>query len=357
MALARVSRPVIPQRWKELAPLFDAALDLEPPERSAFLDRACADDTDLRAELETLLAECAASDQLFDCWRRGAVCGASDHAASRLAGDGGRALPNRSRDRHRGNGEPVYLARDLKHDRDVALKVVRADLSAILGAERFLAEVRINAKLDHPHILTLIDSGSADGILFYVLPFVRGRDAAREVGARTSAFFRGSLFRLHDSWPRRSTTRTRRAWYTATSSRKTILLHEGEAVLADFGIALAVERGRWEQAHRLRPLARHTGVYESRAGTGDRELDGRSDVYSLAAVLYEMLAGEPPITSASKQTVIAKLLTERPTRLSIVRAVPDEVDRAVDKALSKVPADPVRDSRRIRSRARDSRRR
>ena len=332
-----MSRPVIPQRWKELAPLFDAALDLEPPERGAFLDRACADDTDLRAELETLLAECVESDRLF-------VVGAVEQFAALLTTPR-RGLPETVAERYRigrvigtGGMATVYLARDLKHDRDVALKVVRADLSAILGAERFLAEVRINAKLDHPHILTLIDSGSADGLLFYVLPFVRGETLRAKLERERQLSLEDALSITRQVAAALDYAHTQGVIHRDVKPEN-ILLHEGEAVLADFGIALAVKEAG---GNRLTGSGLSLGTPEYMSpeqATGDRELDGRSDVYSLAAVLYEMLAGEPPITSASKQTVIAKLLTERPTRLSIVRAVPDEVDRAMDRALSKVSGD------------------
>src|SRR5688572_24697473 len=168
-----MSKSFLPDRWNELAPLLDAALEHEPHERAAFLDRACGSDVELRAELEMLLAECARSDRLFES-------GAVERFAALLAEPPGR-VPELVAERYQvgreigvGGMATVYLARDLKHERDVALKVLRADLSAILGAERFLAEVRITAKLQHPHILTLIDSGSADGMLFYVMPYVRG---------------------------------------------------------------------------------------------------------------------------------------------------------------------------------------
>jgi len=335
--VARVSRPVLPKRWKELAPLFDAALDVEPRERGAFIDRACKDDTDLRAELEALLVECAESDRLF-------TVGAMEQFAPLLAKPR-RGLPETVAERYRigreigtGGMATVYLARDLKHDRDVALKVVRADLSAILGAERFLAEVRITAKLDHPHILTLIDSGSADGLLFYVLPFVRGETLRAKLERERQLSLEDALSITRQVAAALDYAHTQGVIHRDVKPEN-ILLHEGEAVLADFGIALAVKEAG---GNRLTGSGLSLGTPEYMSpeqATGDRELDGRSDVYSLAAVLYEMLAGEPPITGASKQTVIAKLLTERPTRLSIVRAVPDEVDGAVDKALSKVPAD------------------
>src|SRR5204863_4685484 len=155
-----MSKSFLPGRWNELGPLLDAALDRELHERPAFLDRACIGDSALRAELEALLAECARSDRLF-------TIGAVEQFAALLA-ETPRGLPEIVAERYRvgreigaGGMATVYLARDLKHDRDVAVNVLRADLAAVIRAQRFLTEVRISAKLDHSLILTAIDSASA----------------------------------------------------------------------------------------------------------------------------------------------------------------------------------------------------
>jgi Tol biopolymer transport system component len=239
----------------------------------------------------------------------------------------------------RGGMATVYLARDLKHDRDVALKVLKPELAAVLGRERFLNEIRLTASLDHPHILTLIDSGENQGVLWYVLPFIRGEslrvrlnretqlgiDEALEItrqiaGALDYAHQKGVIHR--DIKP------------------ENILLHEGEAVLADFGIALAVKEAGGNRLTET-GLSLGTPSYMSpEQATGERAPDARSDVYSLAAVLYELLAGEAPHTGATVAAVIAKLLTERPTPLRTVRdSVPAAVETAVAKGLAKVPAD------------------
>ncbi len=252
------------------------------------------------------------------------------------------ALQDRYRlDRELGQGgmATVYLAHDLRHDRDVALKVLRPELAAVLGRERFLTEIRLTAKLDHPHILTLIDSGESAGFLWYVAPFIRGEslrqkldrqkqlgvaeavEVARDIaGALDYAHAQGVIHR--DVKP------------------DNILLHEGEAMLADFGIALAVREAAGERLTET-GLSVGTPKYMSpEQATAERQLDARSDVYSLGAVLYEMLAGEPPFTGATGQAVIAKLMTERPTALRVVReTVPQAVDDAVTRALAKVPAD------------------
>src|SRR3982074_2330107 len=233
----------------------------------------------------------------------------------------------------------VYLARELKHDREVALKVLRPEIAAQLGADRFLNEVKITARLDHPHILTLIDSGESDGFLWYVQPYVRGEslrarllrekqlgvdeavDIARQIaGALEHAHHHGVIHR--DIKP------------------ENILLHEGEAMVADFGIALALSEAADTRLTET-GISVGTPQYMSpEQATGERHLDARSDVYSLAAVLYEMLAGVAPSTGQTSRAFIATLLTARPTPLRAIRGtVPPAVETAVARGLEKTPAD------------------
>jgi hypothetical protein len=239
----------------------------------------------------------------------------------------------------RGGMATVYLARDLKHDREVALKVLRPELAAILGRERFLNEVRLTARLDHPHILTLIDSGETDGLLWYVLPFIRGESLRqrlqreRQLGVDEALAITKQVASALDYAHAHGVIHR-------DIKPENILLHEGEAMLTDFGIALAVKEAGGSRLTET-GLSLGTPSYMSpEQATGDRMLDARSDIYSLAAVLYEMLVGEPPHTGATVQAVIAKLMTEKPTRLTILRdTVPQGVDAAVARALAKVPAD------------------
>src|SRR3989441_1181596 len=233
----------------------------------------------------------------------------------------------------------VYLARDLKHDRDVALKVLRPELAAVLGAERFLQEIHISARLDHPHILTLIDSGECDGFVWYVLPYVRG-ESLREKLTREKQLSLEEAVRIATQVASALDYAHRHGLIHRDIKPENILLHEGEAVVADFGIALAVREAGGPRLTES-GLSLGTPQYMSpEQATGGRELDVRSDVYSLAAVVYEMLAGEPPHTGPTAQAVIAKLLTERPMRIRTVRdTVPEGIDTAVAKALAKVPAD------------------
>jgi TolB-like protein/tetratricopeptide (TPR) repeat protein len=233
----------------------------------------------------------------------------------------------------------VYLARDLKHDREVALKVLRPELAAVLGAGRFLQEIRISAKLDHPHILTLIDSGESDGFVWYVLPYVRG-ESLREKLTREKQLTVEEAMRIAAQIASALDYAHRHGVIHRDIKPENILLHEGEAVVADFGIALAVREAGGSRITET-GLSLGTPQYMSpEQATGGRDLDARSDVYSLGAVVYEMLAGEPPHTGPTAQAVIAKLVTERPTRIRTVRdTVPEGIDRAVAKALAKVPAD------------------
>jgi len=233
----------------------------------------------------------------------------------------------------------VYLARDLRHSRQVALKVLKPELAAVLGAQRFLKEIQVTANLQHPHILPLYDSGSANGALFYVMPLVQG-ESLRERVTREKQLPVDETLTIIRQVAAALDFAHRHGIIHRDIKPENILLHEGEAMLSDFGIAIAlVEAG----GERLTATGLSIGTLQYMSpeqATGERELDARSDVYALAAVTYEMLAGEPPVTGPTARAMLAKLITERPMSLRAVRdGVSAPLDDAVMRALAKSPMD------------------
>ena len=239
----------------------------------------------------------------------------------------------------RGGMATVYLARDIRHGRPVAIKVLRPEIAAALGPERFLREIEVAARLTHPHILPLHDSGEAAGFLFYVMPYIEGESLRDRVERE------GQL-------PLEDALRITREVASALSyahghdvvhrdiKPENILLSGGEAVVADFGIARAITRAAGPRLTET-GISVGTPAYMSpEQASGGAPLDGRSDVYSLACVLYEMLVGEPPYTGPSAQVVIAKRFTDPvPSVRRLRETIPPAVDAAITKALARSPAD------------------
>jgi eukaryotic-like serine/threonine-protein kinase len=234
----------------------------------------------------------------------------------------------------------VYLAADLKHDRKVALKVLRPELSAILGAERFLAEIKTTANLQHPHILGLHDSGEADGMVFYVMPYVEGESLrARLSGERQLPV--DEAVRIAREVADALEYAHRQGIIHRDIKPENILLHGGHALVADFGIALAVSRSDGGTRMTETGMSLGTPHYMSpEQAMGEREITAKSDVYALGCVVYEMLVGEPPFAGPTAQAIIARVLTEEPRSLTAQRrTIPPHVEAAVTKALAKLPAD------------------
>ncbi len=233
----------------------------------------------------------------------------------------------------------VYLARDIRHDRLVALKLLNPELGAVLGVERFLSEIKVTANLQHPNLLPLFDSGEAEGLLFYVMPYVEGetlrarldreKQLPVEEAIRIAVAIANALEYAHNH-----------GVIHRDLKPENILLQSGEPVVADFGIALAVSKAGGNRITQT-GLSLGTPNYMSpEQATGDRVIDARSDIYSLGAMTYEMLTGEPPHTGNTSQAVIARMLTEKPRPIRTTRsAVPEYVEDAIQRSLEKLPAD------------------
>jgi len=237
----------------------------------------------------------------------------------------------------------VYLAEDLKHRRKVAIKVLRPELAAVIGAERFLKEIETTASLQHPHILPLLDSGSAPdpsgAFLYYVMPFVEG-ETLRDRITREKQLPVAEAVRLATEVASALDYAHRRNVIHRDIKPENILLHDGAALVADFGIALAASKAG---STRMTETGMSLGTphYMSpEQAMGEREITARSDVYALGCVTYEMLTGEPPFTGATAQAVVARVLTEAPRALTAQRrTTPPHVEAAVLTALEKLPAD------------------
>ncbi|PYO96849.1 MAG: hypothetical protein DMD60_08835 [Gemmatimonadetes bacterium] len=240
----------------------------------------------------------------------------------------------------RGGMATVFLAQDLKHHRPVAIKVLHAELTAALGPERFLREIEIAARLQHPHILPLYDSGAAAGFLYYVMPYVEGeslrdrltreKQLPQEDALRIATEVAGALAYAHSH-----------GVVHRDIKPENILLSGGTAVVADFGIARAVSAAGERQHLTETGTIIGTPAYMSpEQAAGASDIDGRSDQYALACVVYEMLVGEPPFTGPTAQAVLARHSLDMVSPPSIVRAtIPDAAEGAILRALSKVPAD------------------
>ncbi len=233
----------------------------------------------------------------------------------------------------------VYLAQDIRHARRVAVKVLRPELAAVIGAERFLAEIQLTANLQHPHILPLFDSGEADGSLFYVMPYVEG-ETLRDRLTREKQLAVPDAIRIAEEVAAALDYAHRHGVVHRDIKPENILLHDGSALVADFGIALAASKASGARMTET-GMSLGTPHYMSpEQAMGEREITARSDVYALGAVLYEMLTGEPPFTGATAQAVVARVVTEAPRPLQAQRhTIPAHVEAAVLTALEKLPAD------------------
>ena len=233
----------------------------------------------------------------------------------------------------------VYLADDVKHHRKVAIKVLRPELGSLLGPDRFTREIRIAAALNHPHILPLYDSGEADGLLFYVMPYVRGESLRQKLAREQQLPIDEAIGIVRDAAAALDHAHALGLIHRDIKPEN-ILIHEGEAMVADFGIALAAGAAPGERLTATGFMVGTPAYTSPEQAAGEQTLDARSDVYSLGCVLYELLTGEPPYTGATAQLVIAKRFADPVPRVRRLRATaPPAVEQALLTALARVPAD------------------
>jgi serine/threonine-protein kinase len=328
-----------------LEELYALALSVRPANRESWLDENCGDDSELRARLKARLAgrdydatiptnppesrispyEPTQHEEDERQLSRLTAVLADRYAIGRQIGSGGMAT--------------VYLAEDLKHRRKVAVKVLRPELAAVLGTERFLKEIEVTANLQHPNILPLFDSGTADSFPYYVMPFIEGETLEARL-AREKQLPIDEAVSIAVAMCKALEYAHQHKVVHRDIKPANILLQAGEPVVADFGIALAVSAAGGQRLTQT-GLSIGTPEYmspEQAAGSGT--VDARSDLYAVACVLYEMLVGEPPHTGPTVPAIIAKVMTEPPRRIRAAReTVPPHIEAVVHRALSKLPAD------------------
>jgi len=331
--------PMTPERWRAVDAILKGALARDPAERDAFVTDACGGDVGLRREVASLLA---AHDGVDDDFLEEPVAAVFGQLVVPLAERLAKALEGRyaiEREVGHGGMATVYLARDLKHDRHVAIKVLREEIAAAVGAERFLEEIRVTASLQHPHILPLFDSGNADGLLWYVMPFVEGetlrsrlareRRLSVDVAVQFAREMADALEHAH-----------RHGVVHRDVKPENVLIQGEHALVADFGIALALEHAGGDRLTRT-GIAIGTPQYMApEQASGERAVDARADVYALGAVLHEMLAGESAFAAGTRAAVLWRVRNEPATALATHRVdVPPFLDAAVRRALAKRPED------------------
>jgi serine/threonine-protein kinase len=239
----------------------------------------------------------------------------------------------------RGGMAVVYLAEDRKHDRQVAVKVVHPELASLVGADRFLNEIRVTAKLHHPNIVQLHDSGVADGIMYYVMPFVDG-ESLRDRLDRDGALPIDEAVSIACSVASALDYAHRHGVVHRDVKPANIMLQEGTPLVADFGIALALDAVSDERMTQTGMSLGTPSYMSPEQAAGEKRITAESDVYAIGAMLYEMLAGEPPFTGANMRAIVARIMSEPPRKLRVIRGgISPELEAAVERALAKEPAD------------------
>ena len=328
-----------PESWPELAALVDALLDAEPERRASLAEELSAGDPARRAWLERLKEECEHEPALL-----------SRPAAERFAAlfdDDAGGFPEALAARYRLTGElgrggmaTVYLARDLKHGRDVAVKVVHPAVAAALGSQRFLREIEIAARLRHPHIVPLYDSGEADGQLYYVMPYEAGLSLRQRLALEGPLPEDEAVLALRDVCDALAHAHERGIVH-GDIKPDNVLLSGHHALVTDFGVAKAVTdaTARDPAAATAIPLGT-PGYMAPEQIAGDPGIDHRADIYAVGVLAYEILAGRPPFSGDTRQEILSAHLTHAPVPLATHRPdLPEALAGLVMKCLEKRPAD------------------
>ncbi|MGQ0647962.1 MAG: protein kinase domain-containing protein [Gemmatimonadaceae bacterium] len=330
--------PVSATTWERIQPVLDRALEFPSPERRAFLDDACRGNPALRDEIDKMVVDCERSEPLLD---RPAL----DRFPSLLEEDEAPALASGStvagrylieREIGRGGSAIVYLAVDVKHKRAVAVKILHPDLAVSRWAERFFRETRLTSQLQHPNILPLHDSGTVDGTLFYVRPFIEGESLRRRLEREHQLAVEDAM-RIVSDVARALDYAHRVGVLHRDVKPENILLSDGQALLADFGIAKALAAAGDSITKTGFVIGTPTYIAPELA-SAVADIDGRADLYALGCVLFELLTGEPPYRGPTAQSVMLQhLAADVPSVRALRPSVPPSVERVVQRALAKHP--------------------
>ncbi len=323
-------------RWDRIKTIVGRALERGPDERTAFVAAACGDDVELNREVESLLEAHSASISFF---QTPPADPSSPKASQELAEGQTLGCYRVLRALGRGGMATVYLAHDLRHRRSVALKVLHPHLALALGPGRFQREIELAANLSHPHILPLHDSGEEAGLLYYVMPYVEGETLRDRLRRETRLAVPDAVQITLEVADALAHAHAHGVIHRDIKPAN-ILLNGGHAVVADFGIARLVEPGGAERVTETGMIVGTVGYMSPEQASGDRQLDGRSDVYSLGCVLFEILAGEPPFDGPTVRSILIRQLRDPPPRVRGLRPeLPDHLDEVLARALAPAPDD------------------
>jgi hypothetical protein len=345
-------RRISSERWQRISRIVDLALELDPAERVGCIEQQCADDAGLRTDVEQFLAACEVVERSGDFLNAPAHRHASplvDAIEEQLVAARA-ALPRMLAAALAGRYEigdelgsggmaTVFRARDVQANGDVAVKVLHAGLSQTIGSERFLREVRITSSLRHPNILPVLDAGVAGELLYYVMPCVEGK-TLRELMRREQQLPLDTVLAIAQNVAAALDESHARGIVHRDVKPQNILLDGDRAFVADFGIARAIEAAGTDRLTESGALLGTPAYMSPEQAAGETTIDRRSDVYSLACVVYEMLVGEPPFTGVSTKAVLAKQLLAPPPDVRVVRpSLSSGVNDVVARALAKQAAD------------------